>query len=131
MNGAASDLHIQALQSAMLYKGLFSTAQLYEVMVDFWNDHFNTYIRKNPIPLKLDFDRAAIRPNALGNFKTMFRKVVRSAEMLHYLDNWMNRKGAINENYARELLELHTLGVDGGYTQQDVIEVARALTEAA
>ncbi|MGV2480127.1 UNVERIFIED_CONTAM: DUF1800 family protein, partial [Salmonella enterica subsp. enterica serovar Weltevreden] len=90
-------------------------------------DHFNTYIRKNPIPLKLDFDRAAIRPNALGNFKTMFRKVVRSAEMLHYLDNWMNRKGAINENYARELLELHSMG-KGNYSEADMKALSRILS---
>lgn len=127
VNGAAADLHVQALQSAMLYKALFSTAQLYEVMVDFWNDHFNTFIRKNPIPLKLDFDRAAIRPHALGNFKTMFRKVVRSAEMLHYLDNWMNRKGAINENYAREMLELHSMG-KGSYSEADMKALSRILS---
>ena len=69
-----------------------------------------------------------IRANALGNFRTLFKATVRSGEMLHYLDNWLNRKDAINENYARELMELHTLGVDGGYTQTDIVNVARALT---
>lgn len=114
------DQHVLSLQSAMIYRALFSTAQLHEVMTDFWNDHFNTYIRKNPIPLKLAFDRDVIRANALGNFKTLLRASVRHGEMLYYLDNWMNRLEAINENYARELLELHTLGKDGGYTEADM-----------
>ena len=126
--GFATGNHIADLQSAMLYRGIFSSAQLHEVMVDFWNDHFNTYIRKNPIPLKLDFDRKVIRPNALGNFKTLLRAVVNHAEMLHYLDNYLNAAGAINENYARELLELHTLGKAGGYTEDDLKALARILS---
>ena len=126
--GFAVGTHQLHLQSAMLYRALFSTAQLKEVMVDFWNDHFNTYIRKNPIPLKLDLDRDVIRPNALGNFKTLLRAVVHSGEMLHYLDNWLNRVGAINENYSRELLELHTLGKGGGYTEADLKALARILS---
>lgn len=125
--GAAIDNHIQELQYAALYRALFSTAQLRELMVDFWNDHFNTYVRKNPVPLKLDFDREVIRPNALGNFKTLFRATVRSAEMLHYLDNWQNRKDAVNENYARELLELQTLG-QGHFSEADMRALSRILT---
>jgi len=126
--GFAVGTHQLHLQSAMFYRALFSTAQLKEVMVDFWNDHFNTYLRKNPIPLKLDFDREVIRPNALGNFKTLLRAVVHSGEMLHYLDNWLNRVDAINENYSRELLELHTLGKGGGYTEADLKALARILS---
>lgn len=125
--GLAIEPHIAALQSAMLYRALFSSAQLREVMVDFWNDHFNTYIRRNPIPLKLDFDREVIRPNALGNFKALLKATVRSAEMLHYLDNWTNTRDSVNENYARELLELHTLG-RGGFEEADMKALARILT---
>ncbi|WP_162932453.1 DUF1800 domain-containing protein [Solimonas sp. K1W22B-7] len=127
LTGGNPEGHILDLQSAMLYKALFSSAQLYEVMVDFWNDHFNTYIRKNVVPLKIDFDRGAIRPNAMGNFKTLLKKTVRSADMLHYLDNWLNRKGQINENYARELLELHTMG-KGNYGEADMKALSRILS---
>lgn len=126
--GFTTTAHIQDLQNAALFRGIFSNAQLFEVMVDFWNDHFNTYIRKNPIPLKLDFDRRAIRANALGNFKTLFLAVVHHAEMLRYLDNYMNVSGAINENYAREIMELHTLGQGGGYTEADLKALARILS---
>lgn len=118
--GFVVNIHQLELQSAMLYRALFSSAQLHELMVDFWNDHFNTYLRKNPVPMKIDFDRNVIRAHALGNFKTLLKASVRSAEMLHYLDNWLNRSGQINENYARELLELHTLGKGGGYSEADM-----------
>ena len=126
--GFAVNIHQLELQSAMLYRALFSSAQLHEVMVDFWNDHFNTYLRKNPVPLKIDFDRDVIRAHALGNFKTLLKATVRSAEMLHYLDNWLNRAGQINENYARELLELHSLGKGGGYTEADMKALALILS---
>lgn len=118
--GFAIDSHILALQSAMIYRAVFSKAQLREVMVDFWNDHFNTYVRKNPVPHKIGFDRDVIRAHALGNFKTLLKATVRHVEMLHYLDQWMNATGAINENYARELLELHSLGKGGGYSEADM-----------
>jgi uncharacterized protein (DUF1800 family) len=126
--GFAIDTHLLHLQSAMIYRALFSQAQLFEVMVDFWNDHFNTYIKKNPIPLKITFDRDVIRRHALGNFKTLLKTTVRHPEMLHYLDNWMNAADAINENYARELLELHSLGKDGGYTEADMKALSRILS---
>ncbi|MDP9139788.1 MAG: DUF1800 domain-containing protein [Pseudomonadota bacterium] len=128
LSGLAINVHQLHLQSAMLYRALFSKAQLYELMVDFWNDHFNTYLRKNPIPLKIDLDRDVIRVHALGNFKTLLKATVRSGEMLHYLDNWLNRSGQINENYARELLELHSLGKDGGYSEADMKALARILS---
>lgn len=124
--GFAIDNHIRDLQGAALYRAAFSTAQLKEVMVDFWNDHFNTFVRRNPIPLKLDFDRL-IRAQALGNFRTLFKATVKSGEMLHYLDNWLNRKDAINENYARELLELHSVG-KGNYAEADMKALARILS---
>lgn len=126
--GALIDLHLGELQSAMLYRAIYSGAQLRELMVDFWNDHFNTYLRKNPVPLKADFDRDVIRRHALGNFKAMLRATVRHPEMLHFLDNWLNTRESINENYARELLELHTLGKEGGYTEDDMKALARILT---
>lgn len=126
--GLNTENHVADLQNAMLYKAIFSSAQLREVMVDFWTDHFSTYIRKNPIPLRLDLDRDVIRPQALGNFKTLLRSTVYSAEMLNFLDNWQNTKESVNENYARELLELHSLGKDGGYSEADMKALARILT---
>ena len=132
------------LQATKLARAVVSRRQLQEVMVDFWENHFSVYSGKGPERyLLLPFDRDVIRPHALGRFHDMLVAVARSPAMLYYLDNWQSaaeperptlaqrgrgaRRG-INENFGRELLELHTLGVDGGYTQQDVIEVARAFT---
>ncbi|MEI2608427.1 MAG: DUF1800 domain-containing protein [Candidatus Promineifilaceae bacterium] len=111
-------------------RAIFSTRQLYEAMVEFWSDHFNIYIRKTQfmLALKIVDDRDVIRPHALGKFRDLLFASAQSPAMLVYLDNVRNEKGQPNENYARELLELHTLGVNGGYTQQDVQEVARLLT---
>lgn len=119
------DLYVVTLGSA-----LFSTRQLYAAMVEFWSDHFHIYLHKAPIilPLKVVDDREVIRPNALGKFRDLLNASARSPAMLVYLDNVSNRRGSPNENYARELLELHTLGVDGGYSQADVAEAARVLT---
>ncbi|HEC23146.1 MAG TPA: DUF1800 family protein [Chloroflexi bacterium] len=116
---------------ATLSRALYSKRQLYEVMVEFWSDHFNIYLfkmRKVMPFLKILDDRDAIRPHALGRFRDLVTASVHSPAMLVYLDNVRNHKEAPNENYARELMELHTLGVHGGYTQQDVQEVARVLT---
>ena len=132
------------LQATKLARAVVSRRQLQEVMVDFWENHFSVYSGKGPERyLLLPFDRDVIRPHALGRFHELLVAVARSPAMLYYLDNWQSaaeperptlgqrgrgaRRG-INENFGRELLELHTLGVDGGYTQQDVIEVARAFT---
>jgi len=132
------------LQATKLARAVVSRRQLQEVMVDFWENHFSVYSGKGPERyLLLSFDRDVIRPHALGRFHDVLVAVARSPAMLYYLDNWQSaaeperptlgqrgrgaRRG-INENFGRELLELHTLGVDGGYTQQDVIEVARAFT---
>lgn len=113
-----------------IINALYSKRQLYEAMVEFWSDHFNIYLRKNQyMPLfKTVDDRDVIRPHALGKFRDLLFASAKSPAMLVYLDNVRNLKEDTNENYARELMELHTLGVHGGYTQTDVEEVARVLT---
>jgi hypothetical protein len=117
----------------MLLRAVYSKRQLYEVMVGFWSDHLNIDVGKgDAIYAKALDDRKVIRPNALGKFRHLIAASATSAAMLIYLDGKENRrpspKSIPNENYARELLELHTMGVDGGYTQKDVYEVARCLT---
>ena len=103
--------------------------QLLEVVTDFWENHFSVFSGKMPTQDALErWERDVIRPFALGKFRALLGSVSHSPAMLYYLDNHLSRRDSINENYARELLELHTLGVDGGYTQNDVIEVARAFT---
>ncbi|MCB8976956.1 MAG: DUF1800 family protein [Ardenticatenaceae bacterium] len=111
-------------------RAIYSKRQLYEAMVEFWSDHFNIYLRKDKVmPLaKIVDDREVIRPYALANFRDLLGASAKSPAMLLYLDNISNEPSHPNENYARELLELHTLGIDGGYSQQDVQEVARILT---
>ena len=134
---------ILELQLARLLRAIYSRRQLYEVMVDFWSNHFNVFAAKGADRwLTTAYDRDTIRPHALGRFRDLLLATAKSAAMLFYLDNWMSvapnavlaarspnlRRQGINENYARELMELHTLGVDGGYTQKDVQEVARCFT---
>ncbi len=117
------------LQEATLMRAIFSKRQLFQVMVDFWTNHLNIDIRKNDCRwLKTADDRDVIRKNALGKFRDLLLASAQSAAMSEYLDNRVNTKGVANENYAREIMELHTLGVDGGYTQKDVQELARAFT---
>ena len=141
------------LVEAKIYRALYSDRQLEEVLVDFWFNHFNVYLNKGPERLMVAaYERDAIRPYVLGKFGDMLLATAKHPAMLYYLDNWQSvdpqameaiakqRRGAgvnkqlakkargLNENYARELMELHTLGVDGGYTQQDVIAVARSFT---
>jgi uncharacterized protein (DUF1800 family) len=118
-----------------LLRAIYSQRQLFEVMVEFWTDHLNIQLEKGDcIYLKPSDDRDVIRQHALGNFRDLIRASATSPAMLVYLDGKTNRvrKGnktdQPNENYARELLELHTLGVHGGYSQQDVKEAARCLT---
>jgi uncharacterized protein (DUF1800 family) len=125
-----------------LFRALYSNRQLEEVLVDFWMNHFNVFNGKGPDRVLLtSFERDAIRPYVFGRFKDMLLATARHPAMLFYLDNWQSqapredipvpagvRRPGLNENYGRELLELHTLGVDGGYTQSDVIAVARAFT---
>ncbi len=145
---------VQELFAERLARDIYSNAQLEEVMTDFWLNHFNVYLRKNEqMPYYLvSYERDTIRPHALGKFEDLLEAVAHSPAMLIYLDNAESvgpdsmaaerakmaaarRPGAkrqapegLNENYARELMELHTLGVNGGYTQADVIQVARVLT---
>ena len=115
------------LAAATMYRAVFSRRQLYERMVEFWTDHFSIDMNKVGY-LKVIDDRDVIRKHALGNFGDLLKASAKSAAMLGYLDQNLSRVGAPNQNYARELMELHTLGVDGGYTQQDVEELSRVLT---
>ncbi|MDQ6788830.1 MAG: DUF1800 domain-containing protein [Acidobacteriota bacterium] len=135
---------VTELQRAKLLRAVYSERQLNEVLVDFWENHFNIYSQKDADRwLLTGFDRDAIRPFVMGRFRDLLGATAHSPAMLFYLDNWQSsvvRKypatkdkpertsGGINENYARELMELHTLGVGGGYTQKDVQEVARCFT---
>jgi len=115
------------LQESTIYRAAFSRRQLYERMVEFWSDHFNIDYDKVQYLKVLD-DRDVIRKYALGKFPDLLKASAHSAAMLAYLDQTTSRNGAPNQNYAREIMELHTLGVDGGYTQTDVSELARVLT---
>jgi uncharacterized protein (DUF1800 family) len=120
---------VGALRQSALLRAVYSRRQLQERMVEFWGDHFNIYAFKGQGPqLKVVDDHETIRKHSLGKFRDLLGASAQSAAMLGYLDNTANRKGVPNENYARELMELHTLGVHGGYTQHDVKEVARCLT---
>ena len=131
-----SDLHdlpeeriLEQLQQAAILRAVQSPNQLRERMADFWTNHFNIYARKGHAAWRKPGDElSVIRANALGSFPVLLKASAHSPAMLAYLDNQVNRKGVPNENYARELMELHTLGVHGGYTQKDVKEVARCFT---
>jgi uncharacterized protein (DUF1800 family) len=118
------------LQAQKIIRAAHSQRQLHEVMTDFWFNHFNVFWGKNALRwLTTNYELQVIRPHVLGKFRDLLRATATSPAMLFYLDNHLSSsiKG-INENYGRELMELHTLGVDGGYTQKDVQEVARAFT---
>ncbi|HZJ17338.1 MAG TPA: DUF1800 domain-containing protein [Chthoniobacteraceae bacterium] len=121
------------LRRVALLRAIYSKRQLFEVMCEFWSDHFNIDPGKGDCRYaKIADDQNTIRKHALGNFRDMVRASALSPAMLWYLDGRANVKRQPdekpNENYARELMELHTLGVHGGYTQKDVMEVARCLT---
>jgi uncharacterized protein (DUF1800 family) len=141
------------LREAKLYRARYSNRQLEEVLTDFWFNHFNVFEGKGQDRAMLAaYERDAIRPHVLGKFKDLLLATARHPAMLYYLDNWESmspdvfqlgpfapgpfaspqqlarQARGLNENYGRELMELHTLGVDGGYTQQDVIAVARCFT---
>jgi uncharacterized protein (DUF1800 family) len=122
-----STLAVQQLQQATVFRAAFSRRQLFERMVEFWSDHFNISVNKVGY-LKVADDRDVIRKYALGRFGDLLRASAKSPAMLAYLDQTQSRSGRPNQNYARELMELHTLGVDGGYTQTDVAELSRVLT---
>jgi uncharacterized protein (DUF1800 family) len=139
----------EEMQQEKLLRAVYSNRQLEEVMTNFWSNHFNIYLRKNgEMPWYLaTYERDVIRPHAMGKFEDLLVAVAHSPAMLVYLDNQQSigphsiaamRANAnpgqkrsspgLNENYARELMELHTVGVNGGYSQQDVVELAKVLT---
>lgn len=112
-----------------ILRALYSNNQVQEQMTWFWLNHFSVHQYKSNLRAMVgDYEETAIRPNALGKFRTLLGAVVEHPAMLRYLDNEQNAAGRLNENFARELMELHTLGVDAGYTQQDVQELAKILT---
>ena len=132
-------------EQARLLRAIDSPRQLQEVMVDFWYNHFNVFSGKGvDRALVASYERDAIRPYALGSFRDLLGATAKHPAMLFYLDNWVStadgftargkggapkgKASGLNENYGRELMELHTLGVDGGYTQDDVTALARMLT---
>jgi uncharacterized protein (DUF1800 family)/uncharacterized membrane protein len=120
---------VEEAQRRRIIRALYSSNQLQEQLTWFWFNHFNVFQGKGKVKLLLaDYEESAIRPHVLGRFRDLLLATIMHPAMLVYLDNAQNALGQINENYARELLELHTLGVDGGYTQQDVQELARILT---
>ncbi|MFC3193266.1 DUF1800 domain-containing protein [Marinicella sediminis] len=117
------------LIAATLIRAAYQPSQLYEIMVEFWSNHFNVNLFDGPIQvLKVIDDRDNIRPHALGKFRDLLHANAKSPAMLIYLDGYTNTADGPNENYARELMELHTLGVNGGFNEDDVKEVARCFT---
>jgi uncharacterized protein (DUF1800 family) len=122
--------------ASRLLRAIESPNQLEEVMVDFWFNHFNIFQGKNLMRVMVGhYEQYAIRPFVLGRFKDLLTATAHHPAMLYYLDNAQSvapnpgrSSRGLNENYARELMELHTLGVDAGYTQRDVTELARMLT---
>jgi uncharacterized protein (DUF1800 family) len=145
---ALTTMALEAAQARLL-RAIDSPRQLEEVMVDFWYNHFNVFAGKGiDRALVASYERDAIRPYVMGSFRDMLGATAKHPAMLYYLDNFQSTSAdyrpaplqrmlpggakakarGLNENYARELMELHTLGVDGGYTQKDVTELARMLT---
>lgn len=117
------------LKGAAVYRAVASRRQLFELSVDFWTNHFNIYQTESSIYwLKTVDDREVVRRYAFGKFRDLLGASAKSPAMLLFLNNAQNKKGGPNENYGREVMELHTLGVDGGYTQTDVQEIAKAFT---
>ncbi|HVQ31230.1 MAG TPA: DUF1800 family protein, partial [Vicinamibacteria bacterium] len=134
---------VSELGQAKILRAVYGERQLDEVLVDFWLNHFNVYAQKGPVKFLLaEYEREVLRKHAWGRFEDLLLATAESPAMLFYLDNWLSadphapvRRGrgagrarGLNENYAREIMELHTLGVDGGYSQKDVTEVARCFT---
>jgi uncharacterized protein (DUF1800 family) len=125
----SQDEAVRQLNEVALLRATYGKWQLKERMASFWADHFNVYARKEQGMYQLgQYEHKVIRDHALGNFADLVTGMSQSPAMLSYLDNRLNVNGVANENFARELMELHTLGVHGGYTQKDVQEVARCFT---
>ncbi|CAN5688909.1 hypothetical protein BH10ACI4_BH10ACI4_16830 [soil metagenome] len=147
-NVGASYQIISELSQAKLVRAVLSERQVQEVMTDFWFNHFNIYIGKDSDQwYTTSFERDAIRKNSLGKFRDLLLATAQSPAMMIYLDNWLSigpdslangvnpanpnsKKDArgLNENYGREVMELHTVGVNGGYTQADVTALSAILT---
>jgi len=128
LNDKGNRLAYEAARRELL-RALYSPAQLQEQLNWFWLNHFSVFQYKGNDPwLVGDYAEHAIRPHSLGHFRDLVLATLQHPAMLQYLDNAQNAAGHINENYARELMELHTLGVGSGYTQQDIQELARVLT---
>ncbi len=144
MSAGPAQVVARDLTESKMLRAIYSNRQLAEVMSDFWFNHFNVFMDKGADRYLLtEYERDTIRPRVFGKFRDLLEATAKSPAMLFYLDNWQsvgpnapqprgpNAKGqkrGLNENYGRELMELHTLGVDGGYTQKDVTEVARCFT---
>lgn len=112
-----------------LMRAIYSPWQLQEQLSWFWLNHFSVFVNKASIRWQIgNYEDTAIRPYALGNFKDILLATMTHPAMLDYLDASKNQKDKPNENYARELMELHTMGVGSGYTQKDITEAARVLT---
>jgi uncharacterized protein (DUF1800 family) len=142
-NGPQQVVQRDLMESKLLH-AVYGNRQLEEVLTDFWYNHFNVFLDKGADRYMVtQYERDVIRPHVLGKFRDLLAATEKSPAMLFYLDNWQSvgpnapqgrgRQGGqgprgLNENYGRELLELHTLGVDGGYTQKDVTEAARCFT---
>lgn len=137
----SSSLKVEARDQAIqihLARAIYSSRQLQEMMVDFWFNHFNVFANKSVVSLWLSDYENEIRDRSLGNFRDLLEATASNPAMLIYLDNEYNtdpnsplatnRYKGLNENYARELMELHTMGVDGGYSQKDIITLARIFT---
>jgi len=145
-NANATGISVAEMQQAKIVRAVLSERQLQEVMTDFWFNHFNIFINKDSDEIyTASYERDVIRPHALGKFRDLLLATAESPAMMVYLDNWVSigpnsianggnradgKRGnkGLNENYAREVMELHTVGVNGGYTQADVTQLARILT---
>ena len=129
MRGDFGNKLIYEATREQLLRAIYSPSQLKEQMVWFWLNHFNVFSQKGYVKFLLaDYANRSIRPHALGRFRDLVMATLTNPAMVQYLDNSQNAINHLNENYARELMELHTLGVDGGYTQNDVQELAHVLT---
>ena len=130
--------YLDNFHTAKIIRSVHTTNQLEEVLADFWFNHFNVNINDGFVRYAIQsYERDAIRPNAMGKFETLLRATAEHPAMLYYLDNYLSTAArtvngrliqGLNENYGRELLELHTVGVDAGYTQADVYDASRAFT---
>ncbi|MEO8501712.1 MAG: DUF1800 domain-containing protein [Vicinamibacteria bacterium] len=136
--GASIQAYLENFQTAKIIRSVHTKNQLEEALADFWFNHFNVNINDNFVRYSIQsYERDAIRPHAMGKFETLLKATAEHATMMYYLDNYLSQGGrtvngvlisGLNENYGREILELHTVGVDAGYSQTDVYEAARAFT---